>query len=79
MKYVLMILFTLFIFSIGIILGRLLRKKEEFKKSIGDLRIDMSDPDGPYLFLELKTNPNMLIKMDYVVMKVNVKNFISQK
>lgn len=45
---------------------------------IGDLRIDRSDPDGPYLFLELKQGIEAFKHDDYVVLRVNDSNYISQ-
>lgn len=78
-KYVLLVLLILFIFAVGIVIGMRIHKKEDLKKSVGDLRIDTSDPDGPYLFLELDQDPGVLSNMDYVILKVNTKNYISQK
>lgn len=49
-------------------------------RSVGVLRVDSSDPeDGPYLFLELKSNPQTIIKKKYVTLKVNPNSYISQK
>ena len=44
----------------------------------GTLRIDSSDEDGPYLFLELDCTVNFLKKRKYVLFKVNPTNYISQ-
>lgn len=52
---------------------------ENKRKPIGTLRIDSSDPDGPYLFLELETDPNIIKKEKYVLLKVNTKSYISHK
>lgn len=49
------------------------------KKSVGCLRIDNSDPDGPYLFLELKVDPKVIETNKYITLEVNTKNYISQK
>ena len=47
---------------------------------IGTLRVDTSDPDDrPYMFLELTKNVQAVMRKKYVVLKVNTKNFISQK
>ena len=50
------------------------------KKHInGALRIDKSDPDeAPYIFLELKENPQILERSKYVTLEVIAKNYISQ-
>lgn len=61
----------------GGILGYILAMRMYSKKPIGALRIDSSDPDGPYLFLELETDPNVLKKEKYVTLKVNTKSYIS--
>lgn len=48
--------------------------------TIGSLRVDQSDPDDqPFLFLELKKDPSVLMKEKYVVMKVDTKNYIPRK
>ena len=49
------------------------------RKPIGTLRVDSSDPDGPYLFLELETDPDFIKKEKYVLLKVDTKSYISQK
>ena len=48
-------------------------------KPIGTLRIDSSDPDGPYMFLELETDPGVIKKEKYVVLKVDTKSYNSLK
>ena len=60
--------------SAGIWLGELLRHK----KAVGTLRIDKSDPDGPYLFLELKCDPYCIEKLSSVILDVSVSNYISR-
>lgn len=61
------------------IIGYVLAMRKYSKKPIGTLRIDSSDPDGPYLFLELETEPSVIKKEKYVLLKVNTKSYISQK
>lgn len=47
------------------------------KNTIGNLRVDHSDlEDDPYLFLELKTDVESISKKKYVLMKVQVEDFI---
>ena len=43
---------------------------------IGFLRIDRSDPDGPYLFLELKKSVNEIMTQKTVLLEVKRENFI---
>ena len=61
------------------IIGYDLAMRKYSKKPIGTLRIDSSDPDSPYLFLELETDPNIIKKEKYVLLKVDTKSYISQK
>lgn len=61
------------------IIGYALAIRKYSKKPIGILRIDSSDPDGPYLFLELETEPNVIKKEKYVTLKVDTRSYISQK
>lgn len=46
---------------------------------VGALKVDRSDPDGPYIFLELYTDVNHLCKKKRVILEVDLKNCISQK
>lgn len=72
------IIATIISICIGVI-GYCLAVKKYSKKPIGTLRIDSSDPDGPYLFLELATDPNIIKKEKYVLLKVDTRSYISQK
>ena len=49
------------------------------KQPVGFLRIDKSDPDGPYLFLELKKNINEIITQKTVLLEVKREDFIPHK
>lgn len=50
------------------------------QEPVGTLRIDSSDPDGPYPFLELPPNGlEEILNKDQVVLKVSTKSYISQK
>lgn len=69
------IIFMVLGVSTGSVITQLILKS----RSIGTLRVDNSDPDGPYLFLELETSPDTLEHATYVQMKVNKTNYISQK
>lgn len=48
------------------------------KKPVGTLRIDSSDPDGPYLFLELRTDVEFVKQQKQVMVDVNIESYISQ-
>lgn len=67
------------VFVVGVFIGIVFEKSRR-DESIGDLRIDESDPeDGPYLFLELNTRPDNIKTRKRVTLNVKVENFISQK
>lgn len=61
-------------FVLGIVVAR-----SKMNNSIGSLRIDQSDPDGPYLFLELNEPIEYVMSQKKVVMSVEVKDYISHK
>ena len=47
-------------------------------KPVGTLRIENSDPsDGPYLFLELATDPREIMEKKSVILDVNTKSYLS--
>lgn len=49
------------------------------KHPVGFLRIDKSDPDGPYLFLELKKSINEIVTQKTVLLEVKREDFIPHK
>lgn len=65
--------------AIGIVVGSIITRIIIRLLDIGTLRIDTSDPDGPFMFLELSKDVNAVASKKYVVLKVNLKNYISQK
>ena len=49
-------------------------------KNVGVIRVDSSDKDGPYLFLELNHDGmDTINKRQYITLKVNRQSYISQK
>ncbi len=65
---------------VGILIGVVGSNVFKRTHSIGCIRIDTSDPDdNPYLFLELSKSVDALAKYPYVVLKVDLKSFISRK
>ena len=62
------------VFLFGIFVGVLFTKI----RSSGTLRIETSDPDGPYLFLELTTDVRTLMRKKNASFSVEVTN-ISQE
>ena len=66
--------------AIGLLLGACAIMLIFNCKSLGLLRVDQSDPsEPPYLFLELKTNPEVIKGKKYVTLKVKIENFISHE
>lgn len=71
-------LIFLLIFLI-VMTGILLMKENNDKNDIvGVLRIETSDPDGPYMFLELHTSISELMKREDVRLHVDTTNYISR-
>ena len=67
------------ILAIGIVVGSIITRIIIRPLDIGTLRIDTSDPDGPFMFLELPKDVDTVASKKYVILKVNLKNYISQK
>lgn len=66
------------VFLVGVLVGTIIYAIAVKTASVGTLRIDHSDPeDSPYLFLELEKNIATITSKKYVIMKVNLKNYIS--
>ena len=67
------------ILAIGIVVGSIITRIIIRPLDIGTLRIDTSDPDGPFMFLELSKDVDTVASKKYVILKVNLENYISQK
>lgn len=70
------------IFVLGLVLGLVLAfvyRKIRKTESIGVLRVDTSDPDGPYLFLELHTGVGEVMRRKQVMLDVQTENYISRR
>ena len=70
------IIFTLLI---GIVIGIIFMGIGTLRLNAGNLRIDSSDEDGPYLFLELKKPVGWLKERDWVLLKVDDSSYITPK
>ncbi len=64
---------------IGIVIGFAVSFIICRKRPVGFLRIDKSDSDGPYLFLELKKSVNEIIAQKIVLLEVKREDFIPHK
>lgn len=65
--------------TIGIVIGFAVSFIIYRKHPVGFLRIDKSDSDGPYLFLELKKSVNEIIAQKTVLLEVKREDFIPHK
>ena len=61
---------------VGILLGVLIGRRGARQKPVGYLRVDHSDGDGPYLFLELGTDVGTITQREYVTLRVKVEDFL---
>ena len=64
---------------VGILIGFAVSSIIRRKHPVGFLRIDKSDPDGPYLFLELKKGVNEIVIQRTVLLEVKREDFIPHK
>lgn len=64
---------------VGIMIGFVVSSIIRRKHPVGSLRIDKSDPDGPYLFLELKKSVNEIIAQRTILLEVKREDFIPHK
>ena len=68
-------------FISGLILASLVIFIFIMPRILGNLVIDQSDPDGPYIFLEIARREQLQNLKDgkIVALKVEVRDYISQK
>lgn len=64
---------------VGIMIGFVVSSIIRRKHPVGFLCIDKSDPDGPYLFLELKKSVNEIIAQRTILLEVKREDFIPHK
>lgn len=64
---------------VSYLIGAYFGRKSCKKESVGDLVVDNSDPDGPYLFLELNGDINHVVSQKEVKLNVKHKNYLTQK
>lgn len=64
----------------GIMIGIAASTVFIYTKAVGSLRVDHSDPsEPPYLFLEVKKNPEALEHGKLVVLRVKRENLVSHE
>jgi hypothetical protein len=64
---------------IGVLIGFAVSSIIRRKHPVGFLRIDKSDSDGPYLFLELKKSVNEIVTQKTILLEVKLEDFIPHK
>lgn len=77
--FILVILIAFLSFISGFIFWEARNRHKNYNKAVGDLRIDRSDPDGPYLFLELDKPLSSFEQAEYVIFRIKNENYISHK
>ena len=77
-EIVLIFLLISLIFLVGMIVMRLIERNNHKNDIVGILKIETSDPDGPYMFLELHTSISELIKHENIRLRVDTKGYISR-
>ena len=74
------ILIGLIIYCVGFAAGGFyIKEKFLHDKTIGSLRVDRSDEDGPLVFMEVDPRFRDFAEMDVVVLKVKHEDFIPRK
>lgn len=67
------------IFALGVLIGVIFTGIIFRLLLVGTLRVDHSDSDGPFLFLELSKRVEAVVSKKYVVLRVKVKDFLPHK
>ena len=68
---------TILVFAFGIVVGGVIAFILNHRHCYGYLRIDRSDPDGPYLFLELNESVESVAANKFVLLQVKQENFLN--
>lgn len=74
------ILIGLIIYCVGFAAGGFyIKEKFLHDNTIGSLRVDRSDEDGPLVFMEVDPGFRDFAEMDVIILKVKHEDFISRK
>lgn len=68
-----------FVFALGVVVGCIIAIIVSRVKSVGSLRCDSVDEDGPYLFLELSRSVYTILQRKYITLKVDADRHFTQK
>lgn len=64
-------------FIVGFLVGGGITVAIFKRKCVGTLRVDTSDPDGPFIFLEASKSIDVIASKKSVMLDVSLKNYIS--
>lgn len=80
MEYVVLAICALLAGIVGFIFGSCwMREHFEQKYTIGELRVDRSDEDGPFCFMEVYPDSGDFIDRRTVTLRVRKEDFVSRK
>lgn len=66
--------------AIGLIIGCTWTNYQMVKKySVGELRVDHSDEDGPFCFMALRPDCGDFVSRDYIMLQVKHEDFLPRK
>ena len=68
----------IFMLLLGFVAGWIVHNIVTKTPVSGTLKVDSSDPDGPYLFLELEENVDVVKRKDCIMLKVDNSSYLSQ-
>jgi hypothetical protein len=68
----------IFMLLLGFVVGWIVHNIVTKTPVSGTLKIDSSDPDGPYIFLELEENVNAVKRKNCVLLKVDTSSYLSR-
>ncbi len=68
---------TVVIFIVGFLIGCGITVAIFRRKCVGTLRVDTSDSDGPFIFLEASKSIDVIASKKTVMLNVDLKNYIS--
>lgn len=64
------------VYCVGVFMGYILAKVLNRPKTVGTIRIDRSDEDGPYLFLELEQPLHTFARKKHVCVEIKNVDFL---
>lgn len=72
-------MYEVLLIAIGVFIGLFMAAVAIYASTVGTLRIDQSDPsEAPYPFLEGTKPLPYIMSKKFIVLRVNVQNYLSQ-